>query len=304
MAKRRGREVGLIDKVQRDKTILAVAVVIALVATAATFVYIDHRSDQTVTAEVSRPARTVAPSPEPVLAPVVPLNSILAKLQKGDRPFNIAVFGDSTGISSKGWQVLVPDWIGKTYDRPTYIKPWGKNTDEYEATWTLRNGSRAPITVYNGSIPGQNVTYISQRVDRILPLTSADLDLVFVSFGHTEPINQAKGHVANFMNALQSDYPNATVVNIEQNPDWSPSFTADIQQQNVRHIANWAVTRGFPSMPVNKAFVDYGQFNRLLDEPTRIHPNADGYRLWAQVVIEELITAGLPRNVPVPGPVT
>ena len=304
-SKSRSRRIrGQWDSPRNMAIAMIASVVLALAATGATFAYQSHRNAEAQATEAATPDRVIAPAPKVELAPVVPLGSILPKLQQGDRPFNIAVFGDSTGISSKGWQVIVPDWIGKTYDRPTFVRPWGKNTDEYEPTWTLRKGTRAPITVYNGSIPGQNVSYVRKRVDQILPLAAADVDMIFVNFGHTEPINQARGHVANFMNKLQADYPNATVVNIEQNPDWTPSFSATVQQENVRHVAKWADDRGFPSMPVNKAFLDYGDFNELLDEPTRIHPNPNGYLLWSQVVVEALIEAGLPRNVPVPGPVT
>ncbi|URG17515.1 SGNH esterase [Rhodococcus phage Mbo4] len=284
-------------------------VAIAVAATAAVTIagvgYDYYRMDS-----VQPTADTRIPSPE-YLGPTTeltepkPLATILPKLKDPNRPFNVVVFGDSTGVSSKGWQVLVPTWLGQTFDRKTSLLPWNKDEHRYDPIWNLRSGTRAPITVYNASAPGKNVAYATEHIDQMVPLTPNEVDLVFVNFSHTEPIYQAPAHVGDLMNHLAETYPDAAISSIQQNPDWIGSNLQYVQEQNTRQINDWATYRGFPTMPVRQAFFDCtDDINTLLDEPTKIHPNPEGYLVWSKVVAEELIKAGVPTNVPVPQPTT
>ena len=217
------------------------------------------------------------------------LADALPSIQDGERDFNIVVFGDSTGVSGTGWQVLVPTWLGEKYDRPVTLHPWNRDDLKYDQLWGLRqSGKNAPITVWNGSSPGRNVAFAREHQKEIVPVDADSIDLVFVNFGHTEKLGLATDTVGSFMEDLAKEYPNAPIVYLKQNPDRSESPLIETQAANVEALEQWTAEHKFESIPVYDAFIKAGNVDSLIDGPTLIHPNEKGYKIWSKVMIKRL----------------
>jgi hypothetical protein len=239
-------------------------------------------------APVPFPRRTPPPTPPPQrqLAEVAP------RIADSGREFTVLVFGDSTGVSGVGWQVLVPQWLGERYDRPVVLHPWDRDATRYAGDWGLRDGKNAPISVWNASSPGRNVAFAREHQAAMAPIDPATVDIVFMNFGHTEKRGAIVPNVGSFMEDAAAQYPNAAVVYLKQNPDHSRSPLKATQIENVKAMETWAGNHNFASVPVFDAIQATGNVDALMDEPTMLHPNADGYRVWADVMIGSLDAAG------------
>lgn len=231
------------------------------------------------------PRWTPEPEAPKVIEPKVPLSDALSRLADKDREYNIVVFGDSTGVAGQGWQVLVPQWLGETYDREVTLHPWGRDTDAYEPAWGIGAGDEPGIVVWNGSAPGKDTAYAQKHRDAIVPIPPEAVDLVFMNFGHTERSGAMIPNVGPFMLQSQRAYPNAAIVYLKQNPDLTGSPLVQVQDLNVAGMDSWAREQQFSSIPVWDAFKAQPDVDALLDVPTMIHPNDAGYRVWADAMI-------------------
>lgn len=238
---------------------------------------------------IAEDAFAYTPAPMP---PQRQLPEVLPRLEEADRDFTIVVFGDSTGVSAKGWQVLVPEWLGEQYDREVVLHPWDRDATRYNQQWILADGNNAPITVWNASSPGRDVAFAREHESTMVPIDPALVDIVFVNFGHTEKPDVAVSNVDGVMKEAAEQYPNAAIVYLKQNPDHSKSPLRETQQSNVYYLEKWANHNNFETIPVYDAIDATGRVDELMDEPTLIHPNDAGYRVWADTMIERLKTDG------------
>jgi hypothetical protein len=234
------------------------------------------------------PTRTPPPPP----APQRQLAEIAPRLADTERELTVLIFGDSTGVSAVGWQVLVPQWLGERHDRPVVLHPWDRDATRYAEDWALGDGNNAPISVWNASSPGRDVAFAREHQAAMAPVDPATVDIVFVNFGHTEKRGAIVPNVGSFMEDAAAQYPNAAVVYLKQNPDHSRSPLKATQVENVKAMETWAGNHNFASIPVFDAIQATGNVDPLMDEPTMIHPNADGYRVWADVMKDSLADAG------------
>lgn len=233
----------------------------------------------------------ITPTPTPTYDPQLTLRDVLPRLDDNTREFTILIFGDSTGVSATGWQVLVPKWLGTQYDRSVLLHPWNRDAGAYAQAWGLSSGDNAQITVWNGSSPGRDVAYAREHEGDIAPIDPASVDIVFMNFGHTQT-QASLPAVGKFMTEAAQKYSNAAVVYLKQNPDHSTSPLKDIQKDNVTSMEMWATKHKFESIPIYDAIVKTNRVDELMDVPTMIHPNTDGYRIWADVMIQRLVDSG------------
>jgi hypothetical protein len=236
---------------------------------------------------------TPAPTVTEVIEPKIHLQDVLPRLNETDREFNIVVFGDSTGVSGRGWQVLVPKWLGEKYERRVVLNPWDRDGEQYAAPWSVGEGDEPGITVWNGSSPGRDVQYLRDNEAAIAALPAESVDIVFMNLGHTEKPGVAYNNITKFMLRAHDTYPNAAVVYLKQNPDLTGTPLAANQDATVNSVEAFAKAKGFDSIPVWDAFKAREDVDTLIDVPTMIHPNDAGYQLWADAMIE-YITPLLP----------
>ncbi len=230
------------------------------------------------------PSWVTTAEPAPQMAPA----EAMARLADTGREFTVLVFGDSTGISSTGWQILFPEWIGARHDRPVTVHPWDRDGFRWSKSWGIRqSGTNAPVTVWNASSPARDIAYAREHLGAMTaPLDPAAVDLVFVSFGHTEVEDGFATRCGQFMLDMAERFPGAAVVYLKQNPNLSGSPLVDQQRHNVLRMSDNATRLGFAVVPVYDAFMAAPDTDALLDVPTQVHPNAAGYRLWSSVLVD------------------
>lgn len=235
-------------------------------------------------------------TPTPSLSPEQPLNrkqlaDVLPRLEDRKRPFTVAVFGDSTGISVEGWQVKMGEWLGQRYRRPAKLYPWFYDTvnDEQshrvEKPWTLwPRGAGAPITVWNGSAGGTAAAYARSHWDEMVPVDADSVDLVIINDGHNEAGPQAMRLV---MDAAMR-YPNAAVIGTLQNPQKTTSENYEANAGVVKDVRSRCAAEKFQCIDIWSAFEATGAPDSLIEKKGVIHPNEQGYALWGVVVIQAL----------------
>lgn len=219
----------------------------------------------------------------------VPVGDAMDRLEEDDRPFTVAIIGDSTGASGKGWQVRLGKWISDTYDRPVTLHPWAVEVDPngYQETWGLGDGKGAPVTIWNGSASGQNIAYSVEHLDELVPAEAGDPDLILFNHGHNVVADGWTTAAPALLVDLAEAHPDAAFAVMLQNPEVEPSLHVDVQREVVEDARGWADDHDVAAVDVWSRFEDAGNVARLIDD-TGYHPTPKGYRLWADEVIDVL----------------
>lgn len=255
-------------------------------------------------AALSLTTTTASAAPEvasPLAAKPPKLSESLDRLDDAARPYNVAIIGDSTGVSIHGWQAIVSKWLGRTYDRKVTLHPWNikKPTGYNLPTWGLNNAgtNTNEITVWNGSASGTGIVYAVGNLKRLIP---SGVDLIFVNLGHNEVTKTAKQRATKLFDRLAARYPTAAVVVMKQNPD-IPTYEGAKQDAQVQGIVSKvAKSKKLPVVDVFGAFKKKGSILDLMDPASQIHPNADGYVIWGGLLLKLFTKNGVPNTVPQP----
>jgi hypothetical protein len=290
MAKRRTRDPGT-DNTKRNGIIAAALGLVTVVAVAGGFAY-DSARTSAATSTASETGYVPAPTvvPTPVVA-VNQISDVMPRLDDKLRPFNVVVFGDSTGVARRGWVVQLGEALGQRSGRPVALNPWSveEDPDQYIGLWRLATGTGAEVTIWNASASGTDARYSSTRMDELAPIDPNTVDLVFVNHGHNEGIGELVSNGGSLMRKSITKYPNAAVVGIVQNPERPGSAHAeDHLKNNVRWRADLA-RRGDPMIDVETPYMQMPGWETAFDTPTgNLHPNQAGYDLWTGVVRQNL----------------
>ncbi|WP_164739615.1 SGNH/GDSL hydrolase family protein [Microbacterium oleivorans] len=235
------------------------------------------------------PAETAKPIPDRIgIADVMP------RLEDEDRPFNVVVLGDSTGVSENGWHVNLAVWMGETYDRPAIIHPWDgrPSVDAYQdTTWGMTQGVNAPIDMWNASVGSTKSDHPMTRLDRMIPVDGQDVDLIFVNYGHNHTTGNILTEGSALVKTLVERYPDAAVVLMLQNPERAGSPHASMQMAINSYWQRYAEGQGFDHIDVWSAFKAEPDLDALLDPVGDLHPNKAGYKLWSDTVIDALTSS-------------
>lgn len=247
-------------------------------------------------AALMRPAPEASSSasftPEAVVPPTrtapsrVTIAQAMERLKDPTRPFTMVVLGDSTGSDAVSWPGMVGEWLGGEYDRPVTMYPWSEGTKPpgYQPPRELSTGTKAPVTIYNGSAPSRNTAYSMSELDKFIPGDKSAVDLVIVSHGHNQGPATLRTQFGALASALLAQATNSSIVAIVQNPEKSGSPHDAIHEDNLANLRLYTEGSNFETIDIHKAFVDYGDFASLYKD--NVHPaGAEGYRIWADVVI-------------------
>lgn len=277
--------------------VVAILVIGSLTVAAVALTRPARVADVVIPADAQYPSWVSSAEPVPQVGPA----EAMARLADTGREFTILVFGDSTGISSTGWQILFPEWIGEQTDRPVTVTPWNRDQARWNKSWGIRQtGANAAVQVWNASSPARDIAYAREHLDAMTEqVDPAAVDLVFVNFGHTEAEDGFATRCGQFMLDMAARFPGAAVVYLKQNPNLSGSPLVVQQRHNVANMEDNAVRLKFTSVPIYDAFVAAPDTDALLDVPTQVHPNAAGYRLWTSVMVDTF-TPWMPDDVRAP----
>lgn len=231
------------------------------------------------------PKPVVSPTPTPTPAPVLAegmLGAIQAAVQTGGaEPLVISVLGDSTGNGPGEWVDLWAQHLAK-YGTVT-LHQWEQVANDWDPAPKAYPGAGGrSIEIWNGSQPGSTYTYPLERLELIQPVKPS---FVILSFGHNLAPKTADLGSVDLLAAVDAKWGTAipAVVTI-QNPAQGSRETRT--QTSVDVLTAWAPRAGYPTINVNKAFIDNGGAAALLQD--EVHPNGAGSKVWADAVIATL----------------
>ncbi|WP_432558646.1 SGNH/GDSL hydrolase family protein [Granulicoccus sp. GXG6511] len=222
---------------------------------------------------------------EPSSAEPAPRRSSLANIHAqlaGDRPTKILVLGDATGLDDgvSGETRWVTLWAQElAARRPVTLAVRGSG-GEYAAARRLGTGTGVPIEILNASDRPGRIATATADADSLVP---EDVDLVILSFGHSEDIAQLAGELDAFRAALPVS---AMVLVMAQNPQQGAGAAG--QRARVRATLEWAQQNDLPFIDVFEAFREAPEPLVDLLGPDRINPNDRGSEVWRDAVVEAL----------------
>jgi hypothetical protein len=209
----------------------------------------------------------------------------LTLLDQKDRPFTISVIGDSTGAIDDNWVGQTAQWMSDKYDRPVELHQWSVRVEPnaYQPVQTIGTGANAPIVIWNGSAEGKDVTYSLTNWDKLVPVDGGTFDLAFINHGHNIGVGKLVSDGNDLLDKMTDAMTSAAVVVIAQNPQADEGGTlGPAQETNVRAWMSSAKRQGYAVVDVLDVFLDQDDYSKLL--LGAVHPNRDGFALWAQAV--------------------
>jgi len=208
--------------------------------------------------------------------------AMLSKISRNVEDVTILALGDSTGNGTDRWVYRLATALPAMFPAHTiYYAPW--NSTVYDAPTLIATGTGAQsITVYNGAISGSHtISPLGGRWAAMVAGVPAP-DLTFINYGHNEG-TLATGWRADMLaltESLTEEHPSTGVVLILQNP--ATTDTKQAERQSV--YSQIAANKGYGTINIWQAFVDYGPtWTTDLMEDT-VHPNSAGSILWMQQV--------------------
>jgi lysophospholipase L1-like esterase len=218
----------------------------------------------------------------------------VSELKDAGKPVDIVVIGDSTSANARtNWVYLLGEWIGREYDRPVTITPWSPDARPPQYVNDVRphrGGSGAPVHIWASGASGKGVEYAVANLDELLPQPARDAAWVIVNHGHNALPDTLSGQVLDLLDGIEARAPSAVKTVILQNPERPGSANDAGSTSNVRVLADSVSYNGYGTIDVMSAFTSREDYAPLLDGA--IHPNAQGYRLWARTVEAALTKAG------------
>ena len=232
------------------------------------------------------PGQTSAPAP---ITPHHQIPQVMQRLNDPSHAFNLVVLGDSTGAAREGWVVQVARALGAKTGRAVNFHQWSveQEPDVYLAPWSIARGGDQPVTVWNGSASGKNAEYTNAHWDELVPIPRDQVDLVLINHGHNEPAGALASDALNLADMAVTQFPNAAVAGILQNPERPGSPNADVQDRNVADLQEQMTASGYETIDVHTPYRTMPGWEAAYDAGD-LHPNQAGYDLWTGVVRQAL----------------
>lgn len=239
------------------------------------------------------PTFTVTPSPSHTPPTRPQLTQVAARLSDNSKPFSVVVLGDSTSASSPiNWTFLLGQWMGKQYDRPVNIEPWSVNVDPPAYAQTVHpypGGHGKPVTMWVSGASGKGVQYTQENLDALVPREVGSPGWIIINHGHNARAGTLAGDEQRLLDELETRWPKAVKTVIAQNPERPDTPGASPHRANTESMVSQVEWTGYGVIDVMTPFSEKTDYGSMIDKS--IHPNAAGYRLWADVVQDALKAA-------------
>jgi hypothetical protein len=225
-------------------------------------------------ASFAEPATTPSPTPAVEVVPELTLVESLSDTEA----LTIVVVGDSTGYEDQQWVMTMAKDLSARYNRTTEVSRWNRDTLAYDTTSLVGTGTGAPLTIWNGSAPGEAPVYSSTNLDALIPM--ADPSMIIVSHGHNtgpDPVLD----ISRLLTKITNVYPETPLAVTVQNP----ALTSDpvVAAENSSAIRNWIGEHAdWVAIDVYTAFTTQPDMESLYLDAR--HPNVAGGRVWADTV--------------------
>jgi lysophospholipase L1-like esterase len=208
-----------------------------------------------------------------------------------DRPYTIAVLGDSTGNGVQEWVHLLGKRIATAYQRQVTVHDWDVDANTYGKDTVY--GSGVPVTIWNASGAGKSAQW---SVEHFAAQVPQPVDLTFINHGHNDPEHAEQG----IEELVELAYGKGTggVVVVLQNPRADNPDRAALEANIYRQIGDRFnhPGQGTVAVDVFSAFPTGDALPPLL-MPDRAHPNEAGQQLWVDTVAAALqLRQGVPTR--------
>ena len=137
------------------------------------------------------------------------------------------------------------------------------------------------LTVFNGSMPGSQLSYAQSRVALMFPEAP---DVVIINSGHNYGAGSPAVYltaVDDYISALHAVYPAARIIVSSQNPEFSPAANRVAHARRLTELRVYALANGYGYVPAHEAFLNEPDGGASLVNGDGIHPTPAGSALWA-----------------------
>ena len=188
----------------------------------------------------------------------------------------VSVIGDSTGNDVGEWVTLWADHLGRR-DR-VEVHQWADADHKYlDSPLTYGEDGRR-LAIWNAGKPGGSADWAAGQIAEVEPERPG---LVILSVAHNNTEDDVAGQLDTVRRAITERWGDVPLVVILQNPGLGDQ--AERQAATLRAVRAWTLRNGVPAIDVESAFKNPREL--MVDNA---HPNAEGSRIWADVVSDAL----------------
>lgn len=223
----------------------------------------------------NRPASSAPAVQEPL--DVGDFDAVAAKLRTTPEPITITVIGDSTGYPPQAWVETSLKDIANSTGRAVTLHVWDNNAAAYSPPRKVGTGEPT-LTVWNGSASGKDAQYSLNNLDALMPETP---DLLIINHGHNVGLTSS---IEGLLVEASRKAPGAAVAVMKQNKE--TLTTAAVQSLRMAEVQQIAAK--YPGVRLIDAFALFPDTGGTLMMDDGVHPNAAGYRVWADEFLKAL----------------
>lgn len=287
MPQRSPHDVAIPRRRRRGIRIAVAALSIAAAASVTAVVVSAFRPTETPPVTIAQQA--VDDGSTAVLASL-PFADAWQRIDQADRPFVVAVAGDSTGNAAGEWVDIAFRQLAVVTDRPLVEHPWNLDVHAYDSEIAANSdGSNAPLIVWNGSASGKTAAYSLEHLDTLMPQKP---DVLIINHGLN---NVRKPHTVGheftaLLTAVEQRWAAsvgyAVIVENPRFDEWH-----DAHELVVSDVREWAAARvNVLLVDVYEAYLGSDAQSLLFED--LLHPNANGSAFTAATVLDALRSAG------------
>lgn len=206
------------------------------------------------------------------------------KVRSAQDDVRVLVMGDSTGNETFEWVYQWSLHLAATVKTHDVVYQLWVDGSGWQPESKLSTGTTGvKLYVHNVSVPGSTERYFQGGLSSSIFAQDVNYDLVVLNYGHNEgtsvPSLTISAGFTEAVFACRQINPLAPIVVTAQNP------RRDFPDHSARAVACWAdiaAVNGLGVIDVYSAFVKLGVPASMYID--LIHPNAEGHKVWVEVV--------------------
>ena len=244
--------------------------------------FLHVRPDPASITAVPGDAGAVQPAPTQVVEPRPSTVANIREALDGDEPMVILVLGDATGMDDGTARATrwVSRWAEELAEERPVTVAVRQSDGEFGPAEEFGEGEGTPIEIRNASNqPSRMVDVLAQAP----LLITDDVDLVVMSFGHSEQAAEIAGQLDELWDRVP---PQTMGLVMAQNPQRGGGAAG--QQSRVEAVTAWAEENELPLVDVFNAFLDAPEPLSQLLGRDQINPSERGSQIWTEAIVDAL----------------
>lgn len=188
-----------------------------------------------------------------------------------------------TGLISAGSETYRAEWRASKQAAGVYhYDQYGNRVTPGNPAYVVNSG--ASFSLVNHSVGGASGTTFDATALNAVP---ADPAVVIVNVGHNHGADTDIVKHRDLVDRIATRWPEALPVIVIQNPQRGFTTNKTLHNHRSQLLIQWARLRSLPVINAFDAFRSFGGWESTLMTDD-IHPNPDGFALWANVAAEAI----------------